>query len=338
VSGGAAPAVPLDGYLKAIVTLKSILDRIKGEIYVTLGNEIFTHPRVVDIITVTREIMPDYYSYHGLNGFVPTTGMALVNRKDRDKILEALQSACCAGFMLTLHGDKDNHNRITRNEQAFDAVKTAVDWVIGCGFDIKFNLMLNKSLIADWREVRAFVRDYPQAVRKLTVPLYLPTARLRNFQQYRAEYSDCLRLKGALEEIGIDENSFFRDVFDNCETSVYALLKNNGFDYAGQEAGLPDWAFFNITQSFDVFYGNAGLHTKRLGNLLDDDSDNLLRKIAALPSNYEWSAYYDVPALPPVKDVLCDISPVDANFVYSSIHDCVYSWLDRIGVPSILIK
>ena len=334
VGGGRAAAVSFGDYVKAIAKLSGILDKLEGEIHVTLGNEIFTHPRISDIIYATRELIPDYYSYRGLSGFIPTTGISLVNRKDRRELLESVKRADCSGFMLTLHGDREHHNTITQNKLSFDAVKACAKWLCGEGLDIKFNLMLSKFLIADWQKIHEFIADFPGAEKKLTIPLYLPTDRLRKFQRYRAEYDDCARLSGKLENIGIKEEN----LFDNCERNIYAKVNDCVcFDYAEEENKLPEWTFFNITQAFDVFYGNAGLHTRRLGNLLYDAPDELAQKMITLPANYDWSAYYDTDKLPPIESVLRDIKPLNTNFVYSSIHDCIYSWLDGMNVPNIIL-
>ncbi len=336
ISGGPAPAVRFDGYKRAITALNGILKRIDGEIYVTLGDEIFNHPQIAEMVSFTHGLMPSYYSYNDF--LVPTTGIALLKRKDRRAVLEALRGAGCAGFMLTLHGNKAHQNAITQNNAAYDALKEAAGWLYGEGYKLRFNLMLSKFLVSDWEAVCGFLAPFPEADRVLTIPLYLPTDRLRGFQRYRAEYGDCMELRGRLAEAKIEEERFFGRVHDNCEQNIHRRLeKNESIDYAEEEGRTPQWSFFNVNREFDLFYGNVGLHTKRLGNLMEDSQETLAERIRALPANYDWSAYYQLSNLPPISSVIRGVQPLNTNFVYPGLADCVYSWFDRIGVQPILL-
>jgi len=326
-----------DDYIKIINKLNDIIRKIDGDISVTLGNDIFNHPRIGEIISFTKELMPSYYSYD--NFFVPTTGIALINRKDRDLVIDVLKKAGCTGFMLTLHGGEEHHNEITNNNLSYCALLEIAKWLNSEHFKIRFNLMLSKYLITDWQSVCEVLGNFPEAERRLTVPLYLPAERMRGFQKYRADYDDCMALDGKLRKINIDEQSFFDAVNKNCEKSVFNELESAGrFDYAEENAGSQQWAFFNIVKNGDIFYGNAGLHTRCLGNAISGGADELLRKITAAPANFEWSAYYDIERLPPVKLLMKKIKPLRYNYVYSSKEDCVYSWFDAVGADTILLK
>jgi len=325
ISGGKSTIISLENYKEAISKLNIILKKLNGKIHVTIGNEIFIHPQISDILSLMTEQIPEYFSYDGLNGYVPTTGIALLNRKDRNTVLTSLKSAGCTGFMLTIHGNKEHHNLIAKNNLAFDSAISSIKWLQSEGFKIKINLMLNKFLCDDWQTINGILSDNPDAESRITIPLYIPVDRLRAFQQYRAEYNDCMKLQGKF-----DKNDFF----ENCEKNIFEKLCNGlCFDYVEEE----QWAFFNITQTFDIFYGNVGMHTQLLGNLLGDDPDELFNKISSLPSNCDWQAFYDIKKLPPVSSIICNMEPLTTNFVYPSINDCIYSWFDKIGIPNIFI-
>lgn len=268
VSGGPSSVIHFEKYIEAIQILKNILTKVDGEIYVTLGNEICNHPQITELISFTHEHMPSYYSYNQM--LVPTTGIALIKRKDKSSVLDALKRAGCSGFMFTLHGNKEHHNLITKNKDAYDSLKEAVSCLYAEGFEIKINLMLNKFFSSDWQSICEFITLFPNADRRLTIPLYLPTDRMRRFQQYRADYKDCMKLKGWLKDVDIDEETFIKEVQENCENSVSDKLSGrNCFDYIAENKSSQQWAFFNIEQNLDLYYGNAGLHTRFLGNLFN---------------------------------------------------------------------
>ena len=322
----------------AMERLKAIIDHLEGSRHVTLGNEIFTHPKVADILLTTRKILPEYFSYRNMGGGVPTTAIALLRRKNRKDILEILKEAGCHSFDFTLLGGKENHNKLAKNRAAFDALTDFAHWIKGQGMGLGINLMMNKTLIDDWNEVAAFVQKFPNAAILPVVPGFLPVDRLRGFQEHRAQYCDYMKIAGRLSPLGIDEESFFAPIDDLCESSVLSKLRNSSqFDYQKDEEGQPRWMFLNIVNNYDIFYGNAGAHTRKLGNILVDEPEKLLEKIRQLPPNYDWSAYYDIDMLPPMDDLLAGIMPLSTDFVYPRIQDCIYSWLDARGTSNIII-
>jgi len=140
-----------------------------------------------------------------------------------------------------------------------------------------------------------------------------------------------MKLKGKLETIGVNEQAFFEDVENFCESNIISSQALRGFDYIEDEDKLPNWTLLNITANYDIFYGNAGAHTRKLGNIIEDEPRKLLELILRLLPNYGWSAYYDVGKLPPVQTLISAVSPLTSNYVYPKIQDCIYRWLDVCG-------
>jgi MoaA/NifB/PqqE/SkfB family radical SAM enzyme len=337
VSGGKAAAMPLENFTFGINRLKEILCHIDGEIAITFGNEIFNHSQIVNILNLAKTTIPEYYWVH--RDGIPTTGIALLARKDKAEIIEALKELKCAILNLTLHGNREHHKLMTKNENTFDSVLGAASLIKNEGFPLEFNLMLNKHLVIDWDTVADVVKPYHAEYVHITVPSYLPVDRLREFQKYRAEYDDCLNLKGKLSCIGINEDEFFRSIEMYCEQNIAkSLLQLKHFAYSDEDEKMPKWNFFNVTQNLDVYHGNAGLHTRLIGNLRSSGVDEIRSEILDCSANYDWSAYYDVNALPGIQEVLQRIQPLETNYIYSSVADCIYSWFDRLGIGTRLIR
>lgn len=335
VDGGPSKHMSYEDYIICIEKLKPLLDCLKGEISVTLGNELPNHPKAKDIILNTYRLMPQYYS-HDVVG-ITTTGLAIMGRSDRDEIMMALLQAKARDACLTLHGDKLHHNEIVRNPDAFDAIVKAAEYFNSYQIDLYFSIILSKYVVEDWEAISRFLLSTPHSRAFIVIPTYLPIARLREYQQVRAEYDDCMKLKGRLSRLGIDEDEFFNQVESGCEAAIAYQLKN-GFDYKEAENSCPNWAFFNIDRNLDLYYGNAGVHTKLLGNLKTSSTEELFDKVSHLKANYDYSAFYDIDSLPSIQSVLQKVQPLHSNYVYSEVSYCLYRWFDLCKIPSIICK
>ena len=329
--------MPYEKYETVLQNLKVVIEGLEGEKAVTLGNEIFTHPNVLEILSLTHEILPKYSSYRMMGGGMPTTAIALLDRSDKKDIVHMLGKMGCFGFDFTLLGGRASHNALVKNKAAFDALLSFAHWTQEQGLGLGINLMMCKPLIDDWREVTDFVERFPTASVSAVIPSFLPVDRLRRFQKHRAEHGDYMKIRGQLSRFGIDENDFYSVVDNFCERNVFDMLTSNPcFDYRKDESMLPNWVFINVTNNCDIYYGNVGMHTLKLGNILADDPQVLLGKIQALPPNYDWSAYYNLDEVPPMRELLSSLPAIESNYVYPRIQDCIYSWLDLCGVSNIL--
>jgi len=287
------------------------------------------------LLRITADSIPEYYSYEG--GTVPTTGIALLANKDRQEILETLNSVESKGFMLALHGAERTHNEIVQRNDAFSKLFEAVDYFVDNGLDILFNLIVSKSLCAEFEQVIGKIAKYPEAGIVLTVPLYVPTNRMRKYQSLRAEYDDCMRLATATGEHGLDTSSLYRHCAEHNENAVIATLKNEGFDYGYEKNNAMQWKFFNITQNGDIFYGNVGVHTKYIGNLLDIDPEKLLEEIVTSAPNYDYVAYYHDEVFYDLEKHIARLPKRTHNYVYKSKAECIYALLDEVSVKNALI-
>ena len=337
VSGGRDLPIAYDNFRAAIKRLRIIINGLDGEKYVTLGNEVFTHPKATQILTTVHEVLPEYSSYKAMGGGIPTTGIALLNRHDKNEVLRILKKMDCSGFDFSVLGGRTNHNALVKNSRAFDALVKFAQWTAEQNIALGINLIISKPLIDDCYEISAFVKQFPNAAVSPVIPIYLPVDRLRTFEQYRAEQSDYLKLKDKLSELGINKKQLLKTAHDHSEKSIFEALEKNSFDYRENETKQPLWTFFNITREYELYYGNAGAHTQKLGNILTDPPHKLLSLIQKLPSNYGWSAYYDINKLPPIDKLLLKISPLTTNYVYPSIQDCIYRWLDKCGSHNYII-
>lgn len=335
VSGGTGTPMRFDDYRLCIEKLKPALDDLNGDIAVTLGNELFCSPDIANIIDYNLNSIPEYFSYRDFA--VPTTGTALISRSDRNEILRSLRSAGTEKFMLALHGSKDNHNRAVHNPRAFDELFRTVGFLAENGFDVLFNIIVSKLLPDGFPEILERISAADSCTARLTVPLYVPTERMRRYQSLRADYNDCMRIAELADKYNIDTRPINEHCISHSEKAVLADISANGFNYGLERSNAADWAFFNITQDLDVYYGNAGAHTKYLGNLKSMNSDELYQAVRPLKANCDYNAFYDDEVFYTLENRLQNLPYVSENLVYPSKADCVYAMLDKMNTPNILI-
>jgi len=335
VDGGPGLQMRLSDYKFCLQKIKGVLGKLDGDIAVTLGNEIFCHSAINDILSFTSQLIPEYFSFQDYP--VPTTGISLVDRNDVEQIIKNLQTSGASGCMLALHGIEQSHNEIVCRRNAFSKLFETADYFTEKGFSVLFNLIVSKVLCRDFRQLMQTIAFYPKADVRLTIPLYVPTKRLSKYQACRAEYDDCIRLAAIAEEYSVNTVKFLEYCNKYNEAAVFAKLREDGFRYSEEKQKAVQWKFFNITQNGDLYLGNVGAHTKWLGNLLYTAEEKLLAGIQTSEPNYDYTAYYPDDLFISLEKKLIHIPPRKHNYVYSSKQDCIYAMLDELGFQSSII-
>lgn len=334
VDGGPAPAMSLNAFQYCADKLCAVIDQLQGNVAITLGNEMFCNPDITDILEICRNQLSNYISYQKYS--VPTTGLALISKRDTDNILNLLRELGTTGFMLALHGSRDNHNLVTGNPMAFDGLFRTADYLAAKGFCLLFNLIVSKLLAQDIEGVMTQISSYAAKVR-LTVPLYVPTIRMHRFQSIRADYHECMNLASAVDQAGISSTSLYQHCHLHSEDAVLCDILEHGFHYEEEKQNSPQWAFFNITHNLDFYYGNVGAHTHYLGNLREMSEDKILSAIQSFGPNYDWNAFYDDSAFECLPVTQIQAHQGSHNYVYPSRADCIYAWLDSLGTKNKLL-
>lgn len=239
--------------------------------------------------------------------------------------------------MLAIHGAEQSHNEIVCRRNAYSKLFEAADYFSEKGFSVLFNLIVSKALCKDFKQLMQKIALFPQAGARLTIPLYVPTKRLRRYQARRAEYDDCIRLAEMASEYSINTVQFLEHCNKYNEAAVLSELRADGFNYLREKQKAVQWKFFNITQNGDIFLGNVGAHTKWLGNLFHTPEDKLLAEILSCDPNYDYTAYYPNDVFVSLEKIFSHVPQRMHNYVYGSKQDCIYAVLDEVGVQNALI-
>jgi len=327
VNGGPGPIMPYEDYVLCLERLVPALDRLGGDISFNLGNETFCHPRVVGLFQLTDQVCPQFFDRR--NEDFPTTGVALLRHRDREHIVQELERKGIRELFFAVHGGRKDHDRMVQRPGRFDQLFETADFLVSRGFHVRFSLMLSRVFAEGLDEIMERVSRYPGAKLYPIVPLYAPTPRLRQYQQYRLEKQELLALCDRLDSWQVD-TAKVRKLCANCsEQVVWAAHKN----FAAERSSAPNWAFFHVTHDLKLYYGNAGMHTRLLGDLRTMNTQQVYEAIAPLGPNYDFDAFYPMEAFDRLHTMPCPTT----DHVYPSRPDCYYAWLDEMGIENLLI-
>ena len=333
VDGGIDKNMSVDDFKICVEKLKPVLNKLGNDASVTLGNELFCNPNIKEILKCCIENLGEHFSYS--NYYVPTTGIALLNKKDKYEILELLKVAGAKGFMLALHGDENNHNAIVKNNSAYEKIFETAKFVMDNGFDVLHNVMVSKRLLVNFEKTLTRIREIGGRAR-LTVPVFVPTERMRAYQQIRASASECYKIAEIAKDFDIDTTSLIEHCKHHNEKSVTEKILLEGFDYVKEKSNAPNWVFINITRNLDLYYGNVGSHTKFLGNIRQLSESEIINLVIDLMPNYDYTAYFQDEAFMQLDKYFSCITP--NKLVYPSTIDCIYNVLDKSNVKNLILK
>lgn len=328
VDGGPGPIMSYEDYALCLQKLAPALKKLPGDISLNLGNETFCHPQVAQLFRLTDQICPEFFDRHGED--FPTTGVALLRHRDRENILLELSRKGIDELFFAIHGDRESHDRIVKQTGRFEQLFETADYLRERGFRLGFSLILSKALLLSLDAVMECLSRYPDAQIYPIVPLYCPTPRMRQYQKYRLEKDELLFLCSRLEAYGIRTEKVRRLCIECSEQAIWAAKK----DFTAEQKAAPDWAFFHVTQDLKLYYGNAGMHTRYLGDLRRMTWQRVYDAVAPLGANYDFDAFFPLEAFARLASLPCP----STDRVYPSRPDCYYAWLDDLGVPNLLIK
>ncbi len=335
VGGGHAPTMKFDDFSYCAEKFAKVLKYLDGDIAVTIGNEPFCHPQIAEILDCLSTTLPCYFSF--ANYLVPTTGTALMNHKNREHVLDLLRSSGANGFMLAVHGNEQAHDRLVNRIGAYSDIFEAADFLTEHGLEILFNLIVSKHLYAGLENGIDTMLSYKKADCRLTVPIYVPTTRMKQYQQHRADVLECIRISKVANSRGISTDPLLKCCEQFNEHCIIDSIIADGFKYASEKCLAPQWKFFNITQELDVYYGNVGAHTKLLGNMKKLSAEQLLSELSMMPANYDYNAYYPDGAFEDLDHKFKALSSTRPSLVYPSKQDCIYALLHELNIGSLLL-
>lgn len=295
----------------------------------TLDNEPYLHPDLFYIFSRIQKLCWRNYYHHG-----STTGIAFNHRRDKDTIWNFQKAQKIAFSSVTFHGAKAHHNEITRNPRSFEEGLRHLQYVREHQGSVYFSLMLSSLLVEDRDEITALIQTISPDSVYFAIPNFAPTQRMLAYQPYRVTYEDALRLRGYLSAWHVSEQEILgRFHAFNTEAIFEKIQQFSDFSFLSE----PDAIFLSVHQNLDLFYGNTGVETEKLGNLRSLSSEEIIDFLTKCRPNYTFfpSCFHNPPSYEAfLADVARNLSP---NYIYPDIDSFISYHLFRMHCkPSIL--
>lgn len=311
VNGGAAPAMDIDDFKLCMDKLSPIFRKLKDNISFTLDNELFNHPKAVEILEyIEKNCFKNYY-HHG-----STTGIAFLNHPKQKEVLHILKKNNWTVVSFAIHGGYLTHNRIVNNEKGLESIIKASHIFKNNGFDVWISLMITKELIKDLSKVSALLDEIAYDDILPVIPDFYPTSRLLKYQSMRCNENEYDKILEFLEKRNVSTQDLRTSIHLYNE---HAVMENQNILETKMKEKLSSnqTAFFHIDNKLDFYLGNTGSALKYFGNIRDLSSDDILKHILSASDNYyETSSIHYNDILSAIKNKKLKRSK--ENYVYPS--------------------
>ena len=332
VNGGPGSFIDKRDFEKVIdfvVVFRTYSKREKVEVYPYLDLEPMLHPDVVELLRM-------FTSATGLKmpNSVPTTGIPLVSRSDREKLLAAYWEAGVRELELTLHGTEDIHDAAVQFPGAFNMHNQALKIAKSSGFKTRLNLMVSKPMLARFSEIVRIVQEGGYDSKRAHIPTYAPNDNLRLFEAKRPEIDDVIPYAESLDSIcdcNGQKEEYWNRIDQQTEAFAYqrTISGSDGFDsYQDILAVLPNWRFLSIGPSFDIWYGNGFHRKKKLGSIDTCNPEEIFKLTQAEFPNYAFEGLFMHDTLPSPFAVATKMANPDGKRIYHDQEEIHVKWLD----------
>lgn len=326
VSGGPGSMMAPEDALLFMDKLDALAELLPFEASFTLDNEPMNHPDIADIVRKAAAAKHISCYHHGM-----TSGIALMCRKDRHAVMQAYLDCGYRDFGITIHGNAARHDEIVRRPGAFRTAVEAAEFMRSCGADVGVSLMFNRFFADDADEIDAILLQLQPAYIYFAIPNFTPHVRMTDFEPYRGSLDTFHRLRPRLAEWRQREDELMKDA---CTISMLGERLEHGLDIPALFRQPQDELYLTVHQNGDLFVGNTGVETERLGNLKTLDIRTMAGRISGLPGNRDYGAFYEAALLPGREEMIHAASQLPQDLLYSDQASAVYRVLASLGFPT----
>ncbi len=330
VNGGPGSMMAPEDALLFIEKLDLLAKLLPFEASFTLDNEPMNHPDIASIIRKAAATVHIEHYHHGM-----TSGIALMSRKDRRAVMQTYLDCGCHDFGITIHGNACHHDEIVQREGAFQTAVEAAEFMKSCGAEVGVSLMFNRFFAEDACGIDVTLQQLQPAYIYFAVPNFTPHARMTDYEPYRGSLSSFHGIRPWLAPWHQQEDELMKDV---CTVGMLREQLGQGLDLAALFSCPQDELYMTVHQNGDLFVGNTGVETEHLGNLRTLDLQETAGRIAQLPGNRDYGAFYEVDWLPRREELIHAIDQLPQDLLYSDRASVIYRVLTLLGVPTKILE
>ena len=312
-----------------IEKLDALAELLPFEASFTLDNEPMNHPDIASIIRKAKTTRYIENYHHGM-----TSGIALMCRKDRHGVMQAYLDCGYRDFGITIHGNAAHHDEIVRRESAFRIAIEAAEFMKSCGAEVGVSLMFNRFFTDDALEIDAVIQWLQPAYIFFAVPNFTPHVHMTDFEPYRGSLESFQRIRPWLERWKQNIDELAEEI---CTIGMLRGQLEEGLDIATLFRQHQDEIYMTVHQNGELYVGNTGVETERLGNLRTLDIEETAKRISELPGNRDYGAFYEVDLLPRQEVLVHAIDQLPQDLLYSDRASALYRALTMLGIPTIIL-
>ena len=331
VAGGPGPMMPLGDALLCLERLDVLASYLPCEVSFTLDHEPMNHPGIKRILRAAAgtEYIRNYH--HGM-----TTGLGLMQRKDRDDVLQAYMDCGYDSFGVTIHGNAAHHDGIVRRGGAYAGTVSAAEYLKAFGASLEISLMVNRFFPGDAESITALIdRLQPDPV-ICVLPIFTPHRHMMDFEPYRATLPDIDSLKEYLPLWKQDALKLLNGAHGLTVAAAVSRLRNAPGLLPLFEAP-QDELYLTLHQDCLLFVGNSGAETKLIGDIRWIDPGAAAETIMRLPGNRDYGAFYEISELPGTDALIRSLEKLPQDLVFGDFESAVYRGLSSIGIRTKLL-
>lgn len=331
VNGGPGPLMPLDDALLCFEKLDDMAKYLPSETTFTLDHEPMNHPHIVEIIhaaSITKNIQN---FHHGM-----TTGIGLMHRHDKDKVVLSYLDRGYNDFGITLHGGSSRHDEIVRRKGAFETAIAAAEYLKSMGAEISISLMLNRYFEEDADKLTQAIEHLSPNRIWFAMPIFTPHKNMLDFEPHRATTQTVEALRGYFATWKQDEIEIVSRAKENTIAAAIEKLKQ-GIDLHSRFTQKQDDLYMTIHQDCKLYVGNSGGEVLCLGDLRELDPKETAHIINELPGNRDYGAYYDFACTPLCEALIDTLERLPQNLVYGDFESILYRGYVEMDIPTLIL-
>lgn len=332
VNGGPGPMMPVDDALLCIEKLDVLAEYLPDDANFTLDHEPMNHPHLDKILYAASHTQHILNYHHGM-----TTGIGLMNRKDKDAVMKSYLDCGYDVFGITIHGNAYHHDEIAHRKGAYDVAIAAAEYIKAQGARIEVSLMLNRYFEEDSENISVMLKRLNPHYIGFAMPIFTPHHNMLDFEPYRASLNTIEALRGYLTEWRQDESEVVNTAKQNTVAAAVERLKQ-GIDLHQLFTGAQDELYMTLHQDCKLYVGNSGAETLCLGDLRNIDLKATAEIIKSLPGNRDYGAYYDADVLPSNEILIRALERLPQDTIYGDFESVLYRGLMELGIPTKMIK
>ena len=331
VNGGPGKTMPLDDALLCISKLNELAAALPFACSFTLDNEPINHPDIAEIVRAASSTRHIEHFHHGM-----TTGIALMQRTDKEAVVQTYLDCRCKWFGITLHGAPARHDEIVRRKGSFHTTVEAAEFLKKSGANVQISLMFNRYFSQNAAAIDETIRRVEPDDICFAIPNYTPHANMPDFESDRAGLNDLEACLLWLVRWRQDETKLMQQAKQGLVAAVIERLER-GLRVSELFRQPQNELYCTVHQDCKLYIGNTGVETECLGDLRSLDIAQAAERLQASPGNRDYSAFYNLDQLPTEEELIRALKKLPPDRLYADLPSVIYRGLAELHVPTRII-